>query len=155
MIEKLCAISVEQWAGIIGALAAIGALWVGAIANLQSAKAQSLENVYAFLTTLDAHTTSLGSAKDPETHSRERLRTLNFFEATCHGLNESLFSKEARDLIRINMINLIAAIEVTGSINVMNLPTSNTYSEIATFVKANRTAINQSISEQQAAGVTV
>lgn len=152
---QCCGASLADWAAVVVAAAAIGALIFNGWANSLVARAQSLQNVYDFLAKLEEHTQALSSATNDADHKKQILRTMNFFEASCHGINKKLFPRAARNLLRGDITNLIAAIELSGKLTLLNLPTSTTYDEIATFVKRNRAAIDKSISEQQQAGTTV
>lgn len=151
-------VSLADCAALATAFAAFVALGFNAYANTLIAKAQSLQNVYDFLSRLEKCTDTLIAAnaqKDKAAFKRARSRATNFLEATCHGLNNKLFAGDSRNMARANTINLIAAMEIVATDAFDNISTSDSYSEIAKFAKLNRTAIDKSKSEQLKSGVMV
>lgn len=151
MSATIFGLSYEAAAAIVAAFAAVAALWVGAIANKQSARAQSMESVFSFLDRSDEHTRALRAADGADEFKRELRRTFNFFEAVCLGVTKGLYPAPAQEFIRSSLVNFMAAIELSEAVQGVGIPTNDTYEAVAAFLKKNRRAINNAKAEIAAA----
>lgn len=135
-----------DWGTIIAGLAAAAALGFSGWANMQVARHQSLQNTYDFLDRFDDYTDALRKARcDPIEHKRQVIRTLNFLDATCHGINRKLFPSAARQHVKENVIKIVASIEEAGLLQLPQSGGDNTHSDIAKFVDANRASIQYEV----------
>lgn len=145
---SILGIAPADWGTIVAGLAAAVALVFSGWANMQVARHQSLQNTYDFLDKFDEYTDALRKAQsDPVEHKRQVVRTLNFLDATCHGINRKLFPSPARRHVKENVVKIIAAIEDAGLLQLPQWSGDKTHSEIARFVDANRASIQDQIAQ--------
>lgn len=148
MTAWLCSMTPVDVATILAAFGAISALYYSARANTLTANALSLELTYDFHDRSRSHVNELKVAADSAAFKMAFEATLDFFEVTCHGLNKKIIPRTASQMMRKNMINYIAVLELTGAAQDLTIPTSDVYAELASFARANRASINRSKTEQ-------